>query len=449
LFSAFETRDELLAFLKEEFPDETARLDLAGTFNDLLINVATLFERQGQTETLIERALGRRPDNTSLQSLKQKLSTAAGIGAAQDFAVGSDSASVYISGDVRGGEITSSGNVVIGGDVRGTFTHVHRRSVPREELDALPKVMPPFSIEMPQEPVLAPPELVLNWALGMRQAMRAVCLVEASEAMGTGFLVAPDLLLYGGDLGGLSTSNDSHAPRFRFDYCHAPDGSLGRPTVYVPADEWLVASRRNPNYTLIRLEGAPGTDMVPGENVPRGWLSLTAAPVTAGQGLFLLHHGLAGPQMLEYASARQGPAGEIELATLSGEHIGGAGGAPCFNETWQVLAVRIGTDPGRRRLMVVWARDLLVDLERHLPEVQSGETDPAVRLARLRQTLIDSFSFEEVRELARDLRIEWDALSGETRSAKAASLIDHAYASGTLEALVRRCMELRPHARWQ
>jgi hypothetical protein len=75
-----------------------------------------------------------------------------------------------------------------------------------------------------------------------------------------------------------------------------------------------------------------------------------------------------------------------------------------------VVAVRLGTNRDSRvaksPLIVIWAADLLADprfsevLKWHLPTTQSGELEPTKRLARLRQTLIDSFLFEELQAFA-------------------------------------------------
>jgi tetratricopeptide (TPR) repeat protein len=468
LFSAFETLEELQAFLKEEFPNAAAGLTVAASYHETLLELATVFERQGQTETLIARALTHQPDNSLLHALQQQLQmvTDDAPAASSPPIVGGDRVvggrDVVASGTLK--EVVGGRDVVISGSIKGSVIvgrdivyHNFNRSILREQLNVLPKTMPPFSTAAPADRVWVPPELVFNWALGMRLAMRAVCLVEAAQAMGTAFLVAPNLLLYATGQRGKAPWNNWREVRFRFDHHHVPDGSLGNPTVYIPAEDWLAAWNEDLGYTLVRLEGMPGMDLVPGEGVPRGWLSLTAVPVAAGQSLCMLHHGLGGPQMLEYASARPAREDRIELATLSGRSTVGASGAPCCNEAWQVVAVRIGTgrsQPASPPLMVIWARDLLADtkfaetLRRHLPEAQSGETDQAARLARLRQTLVDSFSFEELHNLAFDLNVDWDNLQGATRSEKARSLVAYANTVSKLDALVQHGMALRPHVEW-
>jgi hypothetical protein len=466
LFSAFETRDELLVFLKQEFPDCIARLNHAAIYSDLLGNVVTIFEHDGQTEALVARALAHQPDNTLLLALQQQLVAAVADSSAPRGTLsveGDKGVGVTLNGNIHDSILSTSGPLQISGNIHDTIFNIFNRSIPREQLDTLPKAMPPFSTTPPPDQLCAAPELVFNWALGMRQAMRAVCLVEGTQAIGTGFLVAPNLLLYA--LGGSHTM-DFSGVRFRFDHHHAPDGALSQPTVYVPAGD-PVALHKVFGYSdniplgafLVLLEGMPGTDLVPGENVPRGWLSLSSAPAAAHQSLFLLHHGLGGPQMLEYASARPASDGGIELATLSGKFAGGAGGAPCCNEAWQVVAIRMGTDRKQKTsppLLVIWAQNLLADdefaaiLKQHLPIAQRDDQDEAAtRLKRLLQTLTESFDFEDLQMFATELNIDWGDLPGDTRSTKAQSLLDYANAHGRLDELKRLGMLYRPHAKWE
>jgi hypothetical protein len=464
LYSEFETRDEMVAFLTEEFPGEVDRLpNRASTYNEMLYEVVRLFEREGKTEELVARALAREPENTLLESLHQQLKLAVGGGSnvAQALSVGGQK-SVAIGGNIVGGTIYTGDSTVVNvqGNIVGTTVYTVSRYLPREELDRLPKMIP-FS-EGPD--VMTPPEFVFNWALGMRQAMQAVCLAEAHNSMGTAFLVAPDLLLFGWSGGKMMSGL-----RFRFDYSHTPDGSPRHPTIYVPARDWEVAQvtimlgPEELHFGLVRLEGAPGSDLVPGENVPRGWLSLTTRPVVPGQGLCMLHHALGGPQMLEYASAQQTSNGEIELSTPSRKIRGGAGGAPCCNEEWQVVAIRMGMGPkpGRSKqngggpLLAVWVRDLLANaefaeaLQQHLPKDQQEPSDTLSHLQRLRETLSQSFNYEELQSFAGDLGVDWNLLAGETRSAKAASLLDYVTTKGTLENLVQHGLKMRPQAKWE
>ncbi len=473
LFNSFETHDSLMTFLQAEFPDEVGKLPAGdSTYNNTLLSVATLFERQGKTEALIDRVLKQQPDNEALRALQQQLAVAGGEKGATDV---TDAGSVNVPGNFAGTISAYGSTVNIGGSFTGTILTVNR-SMPREELDALPKTMPLNSLD-PIGPVWAAPELIFNWALGMRQAMRAVCKVEAAETICTGFLVAPDLLLIPSWITTREADRrnwEQGIKQARFDDLEAPNGAAGAPTVYRFADDWLVAMNdtgfgieygTSLGYMLARLKDSPGDDLVPGENLVRGWLSLTPEPVTPGRSLAMLHHVEGGPQKLEFAQAQAGADGDLRIDLFSRFRANGAAGAPCFNERWQVVAIRHGLKdyqppkeqkqhvPGRT-LIALWARDLLADpifvaaLKQHLPEVDLTPEDKAARLNRLQAILNDVFTFEELQSLAFDLGVNRDNLQGETRSEKALALLDYMESHDQLDALIQRVAVLRPQVNW-
>jgi hypothetical protein len=69
-------------------------------------------------------------------------------------------------------------------------------------------------------------------------------------------------------------------------------------------------------------------------------------------------------------------------------------------------------------------------------------------LAKLRDQIIFYFNLPELRNLAFDLGINHEELPGETLSDKGRELLAYCIRHGLLPALVRRCRELRPHAKW-
>ena len=115
------------------------------------------------TEALVERASVRNPDSPALEYLRQRLASLANAATVSE--------GVVVGGDLISGNIVTSGGVAVGDAISSNIT-VFSRSVPREHLDALPKALPVNSGSRARASLPAP-ELVFNWALGMRQAMRA------------------------------------------------------------------------------------------------------------------------------------------------------------------------------------------------------------------------------------------------------------------------------------
>lgn len=70
-------------------------------------------------------------------------------------------------------------------------------------------------------------------------------------------------------------------------------------------------------------------------------------------------------------------------------------------------------------------------------------------LAILRRGIAESFNIEELKDIAQDLGIDHEDISGSTRSAKVRELVEYARRYGLLEALLKRCEVLRPHAIWR
>ncbi len=129
---------------------------------------------------------------------------------------------------------------------------------------------------------------------------RQVCLVRCGNERGTGFLVAPDLVLtcYHVVKEHLKGTVPSSEVQVRFDYRQTPTG--GPPPPYDNDWEGLAAGWTIPNapyskadvtlvgdpgpheldFALLRLKSPKGSENPPGEESPRGWVDLSKEPRT-------------------------------------------------------------------------------------------------------------------------------------------------------------------------
>jgi V8-like Glu-specific endopeptidase len=202
-----------------------------------------------------------------------------------------------------------------------------------------------------------------EWLVRFAQIRGAVCRIEDArdprKAIGTGFLVGPDLLLTNyhvmENYVGPAPTMDTSTLAFRFDYGIETTGeNFGKPIS--PAADWLVnhatyspvpGGATDLDYTLVRLESAVGEDLVSGAK--RGWLRLSSlVPVPqANEVIFIAQHPKGTPLKMAVGTV---------LATASPGHIrydtetqDGSSGSPCLDATLQLVAIHQGSNSDRPR----------------------------------------------------------------------------------------------------
>jgi hypothetical protein len=68
---------------------------------------------------------------------------------------------------------------------------------------------------------------------------------------------------------------------------------------------------------------------------------------------------------------------------------------------------------------------------------------------RLREEIIKQFSLAEMKDLCERLRIDYEDISGDTRSAKALELVGYFKRRNRLPQVLTMCRQLRPNGNWQ
>lgn len=181
------------------------------------------------------------------------------------------------------------------------------------------------------------------WHLKMAECERRVCqILFKGEAIGTGVLVAPDLVLSnwhvfempqgGGELGVLENF------AARFDYRASADGTIADPGVIVPlrAEQVQKPAAASPkealDFALVRL--ATPTDAA------RGHTKLGTREPQTGEALIVLQHParrsleIAVGSMLGWL-----PGAEGRTCQHNAETDEGSSGSPCFAADWTLLAL--------------------------------------------------------------------------------------------------------------
>jgi hypothetical protein len=188
---------------------------------------------------------------------------------------------------------------------------------------------------------------------------------------GTGFLVAPDLVLTNEHVVTPLRDDPTLVGQVdvRFDYKALDDGTVVSPGVPFQLDPngWLVdwsppsavdvmvdqgaavPGAEELDYALLRVAGEPGNQTLGVASDPtapaRGWITELAPAVGANTFLFILQHPLGKPIAMagDVVTAVNGNATRIRYKTNT-EH--GSSGAPCFDINWRLAALHHLGDPG-------------------------------------------------------------------------------------------------------
>lgn len=203
-----------------------------------------------------------------------------------------------------------------------------------------------------QKLVIANPDVFSDpegFRQGMLQSEWAICRLEKPSGIpcGTGFLVAPDLILTNHHVKDVPYGHFAEEPdkvRARFDFRENGDEDSA---VCKLAEDWLVheSSTTELDYAVIRLDRPIGKEPIGQfQNAPkRGWLSLKPVDLSQGQALFVLQHPKGDTLKMANGGLRAINAPWIEYQVNTED---GSSGSPVFDNQWRVVALhsRFGVD---------------------------------------------------------------------------------------------------------
>jgi hypothetical protein len=241
---------------------------------------------------------------------------------------------------------------------------------------------PPHRTDLPPEPVFAPPavdqsslELIVNsednfldiYAMaGAIYCAQAVGRVELPQgtALGTGFLIAPDILLTNQHV--LRTKSFLQQAVVRFDYQLDAEGiAMPGRIVAFDSDLYISSPDTELDFALVRLKEAPLAALrpKPGEekdgkriaDLPfieqmrlgrhRGYLLLSPAMIVSRERLNIIQHPNGNPQKVvltqNYTIADMSDTRVHYLA----DTMPGSSGSPVFNRRWEVVALHHSGGP--------------------------------------------------------------------------------------------------------
>jgi hypothetical protein len=325
--------DELTMMVRRRLNENLVRIVAAGPFDYMAFQLLSWAERQGTTVDLARAAYLDRPRNEKLRHIYEKFGMAPTM------------------------SCQKSGAAIPGAPERATAAGLEALVRPRLKI-----------VDMGV------------WRERMAQVEGRICRIELDgNAMGTGFLVRPDLVLtnYHVMEGLIEGKAPAAAVGCRFDYKVLADGSRSEGIVVgLHGSDWCVDSCRyssaeaddDPDrelptideldYAAVRLARPAGNEPIDrsaGPGAPqRGWIELPATqqPLEAAMPLVIAQHPDGSP--LKLALDTQGVISvnsngtRVRYATNT---TNGSSGSPCFNMDWALVALHHMGDPawGRRK----------------------------------------------------------------------------------------------------
>jgi V8-like Glu-specific endopeptidase len=186
-----------------------------------------------------------------------------------------------------------------------------------------------------------------SWRSRMEQVEWTVCLLEIAghDKVGTGFLVAPDIVMTNYHVA--HNSRGQPLATARFDYRNDGSGKIlpGDKTHAVNAVPLAESPAEDLDYALLEVPTRPGEEVVldhPG--VVRGTLRPAAHAFAMDEPLFVIQHPLRDPLKLGVGSVRKLALPKRVHYTANTQP--GSSGSPCFTIQWEPVALHHQGDLG-------------------------------------------------------------------------------------------------------
>ncbi|MCC6162727.1 MAG: trypsin-like peptidase domain-containing protein [Acidobacteria bacterium] len=191
---------------------------------------------------------------------------------------------------------------------------------------------------------------IAQWRARLAQAELAVCRIEAPawQALGTGFLVGPDLVMTNRHVIDAFSARRRPPILARFDFKLSGDGErLREGEAFGLAPEWLVASSPvdELDFAILRLAQPAGLRPTTSSasDVARGWITPRWRPLEPDETVFVIQHPQG--ETLKLAAGRY-EAREPTRLRYRVDTEPGSSGAPCFTAQMELIALHRGAADG-------------------------------------------------------------------------------------------------------
>lgn len=191
---------------------------------------------------------------------------------------------------------------------------------------------------------------IAQWRARLGEAELTVCRIEAPawRALGTGFLVGPDLILTNRHVVEPLATQQAPPLVARFDYKVSPDGTrLREGETYGVATDWLVASSpiEALDFAVIRLSAPAGLRSAGGTaGAPaRGWLRPAWRDLEADETVFVVQHPLGDALKLAAGRFDRREAARLHYVV---DTEPGSSGSPCLSAQLDLVGLHRGSAEG-------------------------------------------------------------------------------------------------------
>jgi V8-like Glu-specific endopeptidase len=169
---------------------------------------------------------------------------------------------------------------------------------------------------------------VVFLAMGVRAAS-PVCQITVFDQVGTGFLIAPNIMMTNNHVIRSLDEGANSSVRFNYELDHS--GRLRQPEQFACRPDIVFYTSVPLDFTIIGIEGNPGEKY--------GFIPLDAThPIRVGSRVNILQHPMGQHKQIACTDNQVMAVGPQVIQYLT-DTMPGSSGAPVFNDNWQIVAL--------------------------------------------------------------------------------------------------------------